>query len=222
MRHLLFALLIAVNLPVFGQVFSFNNISTTLVKTVDQSPAHWYLEIFNEVGVDTTLRWKASFSNIPAAWVVNFDDEDVFYPVVEHGDSADFTLFSGLALPQKLIIGAAFNGVPGAGSIYFDIYDPNNPSEVTTIEYRYIVSASTAQLTENDLGLLYSRKGNQFIFSESLAGQALVVYDQGGRAILREPIRTGVMEFDAFTPGNVYYLVVEHNGMCFQSEIFAQ
>lgn len=185
-----------------SQAFHFNNTSTTLVKTTDQSPAHWYIEVYNDVSVDTTLRWKASFSNVPAQWNINFDDQDNYYATVNDGDSSDFTLFSGLSFPQKLIIGAAFNGVPGNASIYFDIYDPADPSYVVTIEYRYIVTlADLNDLEEQDL---VQRNGNYLIFDESLIGGMVQVIDEVGQIISEYDI-TNKVYMEEFTSSGIFF-----------------
>ena len=59
----------------WSQSFHFVNDSTALIKDTDQSPAHWYIEVYNDAGVDTVLRWKAFFQNIPAAWQIDLDDQ---------------------------------------------------------------------------------------------------------------------------------------------------
>lgn len=182
-----------------SQAFHFSNTSTTLVKTTDQSPAHWYIEIFNDVGVDTTLRWKASFNNVPIQWNINFDDQDNYYATVNDGDSADFTLFAGLSFPQKLIIGAAFNGVPATASIFFDIYDPADPSNVVTIEYKYIVTAADlSDLKEADL---VRRNWNYLIFDQSLIGGTVKLFGENGQLLAHKPITAEVYFEELKAPG---------------------
>ena len=107
MKYLLALLIVLLNTLGFAQAFHFNDVQTILVKTTDESPAHWYLEIFSDVQSDTTLRWKAHYGlTLPAEWDFNFDDQSQFHFPVLDGDSADFTLISNPILPQKLIIGA--------------------------------------------------------------------------------------------------------------------
>ena len=125
----------------FGQIFHFNEHSTTLVKTTDQSPAHWYIEIFTDISVDSTLRWKAFFQSIPNEWQISLDDQTNYTTNISDGDSSDFTLFSGLPYAQKLIIGATLNDQPGIGSVFFDIFDPEFPEYRDTIEFRFIISS---------------------------------------------------------------------------------
>jgi hypothetical protein len=124
-----------------AQVFHVDDTSAVLIKTTNQSPAHWYIEVISDVAVDTTLRWKTTFSNIPAAWDINFDTQSTNHPIIHDGDSSDFTLLTGLDFPQKLIIGAMLNNTPGHGIVYFDIYNPLTPADVQTISFEFIVSA---------------------------------------------------------------------------------
>lgn len=140
MKYGLIALLLFGMVNLHAQVFHFNDSSTTLIKTTDQTPAHWYLEIENDCGTDTMLRWKSHFVNCPPEWEINFDTQGgYFFPVLD-GDSADFILQDTLDSPQKLIIGNHTNNTPGHGSVFFDIYDPNFPGYVTTIEYEFIIT----------------------------------------------------------------------------------
>ena len=123
-----------------GQAFQFPVQAATIIKTTLQSPAHAYLEIMNAAGADTLLRWRADCSTIPAGWVINFDDGNAYYSPLHTGDSADFTLFDSLAFPQKLIIGATTNNVPGTGTVYFDIWNPADTVAPTVIQYDFIIS----------------------------------------------------------------------------------
>ena len=125
----------------FAQSFHIDDTSVVLIKNTSQSPAHWYIEILSDLTVDTTLRWQTTFSNIPPDWEINFDTQSTNHPIIQDGDSADFTLLSGLGFPQKLIIGAMLNNTPGNGIVYFDIYNPNAPSFKQTISYEFIVSS---------------------------------------------------------------------------------
>ena len=167
----------------FGQVFHFVDSTTTLVKNTTQSPAHWYIEIYSDISVDTTLRWKASFSNIPTQWTIELDDQTNYTTNIQHGDSADFILSTGLAFPQKLIIGVILNNTPATGSVYFDIYDPNNPSVVHRIEYHMIVTQATSNLIEVNKDLDIQQKGNTFIFSSQDYDKNIKIYSLEGKEI---------------------------------------
>lgn len=191
----------------YGQLFHFDQDSVALVKNTDQSPAHWYLEIISDCATDTTLRWKAHFVNIPAQWNINFDDQNMFYTTVLDGDSADFTLYSGLSFPQKLIIGAEFNGTPGDGSILFDIYDPDTPQDFVTIEYHYIVGQ--ASLDELGSGSLIYRKGDYLYFAPQLEGGTLQIINIDGSVIAELTIESSLK----LPPlkGEVFYRAINEN-----------
>jgi hypothetical protein len=134
-----------------AQLFYFEDTETTLTKTVDQSPAHWYIEIFTNSSIDTTLTWEARFLNIPNEWVINLDCQNpngVWYPIVEDGDSEDFTLIANGDFPQKLIIGAMFNEVTGTGTVFFDIFDKEDPDYKIEIAYHFITTAGNLGLQE--------------------------------------------------------------------------
>lgn len=140
MRTLLLLTVLLTTCGVRAQVFHFDDTSALLIKTVDQSPAHWYLEIQTDIAQDTVLRWKSEFVNIPNEWQISFDDQTTYHTDVQDGDSADFVLQQGLEFPQKLIIGGTLNNTPGHGIVYFDIYDPDFSTYVQRISYEFIVS----------------------------------------------------------------------------------
>jgi len=195
-----------------AQSFHFDDTLTILVKTTDQSPAHWYIEVFNDVGVDTNLRWKANLVNIPAPWVISFDDQDNYYSNVLSGDSADFNLMSGLSFPQKLIIGATLNGTTGVGSVFFDVYDPNIPSEITTIEYRFEITKAPTGIEETEF------LGNTFITGSSIQFDPLLLnkeyrlYSLSGQLIKSGIVNESRLKLKSkgnyllqvFVEGNVY------------------
>lgn len=162
------------------QVFSFLDTSTTLVKTVNQSPAHWYLEIDNLTGVDTALRWKCIEVNAPTAWSFSFDDQNTYYSTVQVGDSADFTLYTPGSFPQKLIIGADLNGVSGNGYIRFKVWNPENPNEAQIISYYFEISPISTIQEEINKYLIFSETQIEWQLG---ASTRLTVYDWSGRLI---------------------------------------
>jgi hypothetical protein len=187
-----------------AQAFHVVDTSALLIKNTDQSPAHWYIEVMTDSNVDTTLRWKAHFSNIPAAWEINFDDQDNYYPIVVDGDSADFTLFANLGYPQKLIISAILNNTPGHGIVYFDVYDPDAPSFVQTVSFEFIISAvgldellAVAPVTMHDLELTTT---------DGKIGK-LQVYDQQGRCLMNE--KGDHFSLENLPSGQAVYLVLQ-------------
>jgi hypothetical protein len=132
-----------------GQAFHIADTSALIVKTTNQSPAHWYIEVFSDSSVDTVLRWKAThFDNVPPEWEIGMDDQTASYSNVQVGDSADFNLPANQPFARKLIIGAILNGTPGHGICYFDIYDPHDLSFVQSISYEFIITNPVSGIVE--------------------------------------------------------------------------
>ena len=193
----------------FGQTFGFPLNSRTLVKTTDQSPAHWYLEVMNNYGSDTTLRWKSTFVNVPPEWSITFDDQNTFYNPIASGDSADFTLYGGLALPQKLIIGAVLNGTAAHAFVYFDVYDPANASVVRTIYFEFVVTESTASIEQiNADNKWYSVSNGKLIIDPAYSNERVSVYSSDGRLV-----KSAIVDKELLLPNNLgansYIIVLE-------------
>lgn len=165
-----------------AQVFHFVDSVAVLNNSTDQDPAHWYIEIHNDISVDTTLRWKATFINMEPQWEINFNDQTLNHQNVLGGDSADFVLKAGLTFPQKLIIGNHLNGTTGNGSVFFEIFDPNFPSYRKTIEYRFnIVQGSLGVgMDEQDIerGIQY-RNGKLVVPTQLIGAKADIVSIDG-------------------------------------------
>lgn len=213
MKTLFSLLLCLVIYQASAQVFSFQDTSTTLVKTTDQSPAHWYLEIFNDISIDTTLRWKASFDPaLPTQWVITFDDQNNFYNPVNDGDSADFTLYANPAFPQKLIIGAILNNTAGTASVYFDIYDPANLSVVQTIEYRFVISMGSGTWGTEELSgeeQWFTQSGRSFEFPDEFHSNEVVLYDLKGNRVCSQSIESNSVEIPTTIESGVYFITMK-------------
>lgn len=136
-------------------IFHFIDTSAVIAVSTSQSPAHWYIEIYNDTGVDTLLRWKTRFENIPSAWNINFDDQHTNYPTIHDGDSADLVLLQDVFNAQKLIIGAETAQTPGWGIVYFDIFNPSERSEKQTIEYHFRIGELGLQQKETTTFFLF-------------------------------------------------------------------
>lgn len=166
----------------FGQSSLFHFIDTTAVIAVStsQSPAHWYIEIYNDANTDTLLRWKTRFENIPSTWNINFNDQHTNHPTINDGDSADLVLLKDVFGAQKLIIGAEINQEPGWGIVYFTIYNPYAPLERQNIEYHFRVG---------ELGLEESKIDGFFLFENDMISNTegqkmnLLFYDEMGRIL---------------------------------------
>ena len=223
MKYLLALLIVLFNTLSFAQAFHFNDVQTILVKTTDESPAHWYLEIFSDVQSDTTLRWKAHYGpTLPAEWHFNFDDQYQYYPTVLDGDSADFTLLSNPILPQKLIIGAMLNNTPGNGSIYFDVYDPNDLSTLVTIEYRFVVTmgSGTAGIEDGADGEnWFTQSGRAFVFPEKFVSDNMILYDAAGSFVYSAKIESDAIIIPADLETGIYFLTVKSGNTCYSTRV---
>ncbi|MFK7785667.1 MAG: T9SS type A sorting domain-containing protein [Crocinitomicaceae bacterium] len=209
-------------LNVSAQAFSFVDVSTDLVKTTDQSPAHWYLEIFNDVAVDTTMRWKAVFgSSLPPQWEITFDDQDNFHQPVNDGDSADFTLLAAPPFPQKLIIGAILNNTPGNASVYFDIYDPADPSYVQTIEYRFIISMGSGTMGAEELTeeKWFTQAGRTFTFTEEFNSNEISLYDASGKCIYTSRIQSNSIIVPSQVTNGIYFIRMRHGNSFYSNRV---
>jgi hypothetical protein len=184
--------------PAAAQVFHFNNTSTTLQLDVTASPAHWYIEIFNDVGVDTTLRWKSNFVNIPGAWTIQFDVETALFTNIKSGDSADFILADSLLFPQKLIIGAFTNNTPATGSVFFDIYLPSDPAGKVTIEFFFIITP--VGVGEGPQGAAAVIAPGMVFFSDRVPTPYSVL-SADGRILADGVAQPGWQALDVYTPG---------------------
>jgi len=203
---------LAISSLVIGQNFHVTNPTTTLVKTTDQSPAHWYIEVYNDVNPDSLLlRWKASFSNIPSAWQINLDDQDNYTTDINDGDSSDFYLHADLSFPQKLIIGAVLNNTTGVGSVFFDLYEPSNPSTVVQIEYHFIVTQGTLGIVELSDDSWLTQKENIFIFNDDAIGHQLTIYSTEGKTLFSGIIEKE-MNFEAIKNAGIVYFLQENKG----------
>ncbi|MCT4560879.1 MAG: hypothetical protein N4A41_05830 [Crocinitomicaceae bacterium] len=134
----------------FSQLFTLSDSLYTFQKNTSQSPIHWYVEINNLSGVDTTLRWKANFSHIPAEWVVNFDTQTLNTTPVQHLDSADFTLLGSSNPPQKLIIGVDLQNKVANGNIYFNLYNPATYSDSSVLTFAFQITADLEDILESE------------------------------------------------------------------------
>lgn len=203
-RNLVILLALLAPAVLQAQVFYFLQTSTTIVKTTAQSPAHWYLEINNNVGVDTTLRWKADLSAIPPGWDINMDDQNSNHTNLQNGDSADFVLFGGLSVPQKLIIGAATNNIPGTASAFFDIYDPHDTASHVTIEYNFIITQATGFVSvEADPDLIQCDDGHIIFSFHQLTAYSIV--SAAGQEVRSGSVEQGTVDVSGLRQG-IYFI----------------
>ncbi len=212
MRKIFTVVFLVISSIAIGQNFHVANTTTTLTKTTDQSPAHWYIEVYNDVNPDSLLlRWKASFNNIPSAWQINLDNQDNYTTNIQDNDSADFYLHAGLSFPQKLIIGAVLNNTVGIGSVFFDLYEPSNLSNVVQIEYHFIVTQGTSGIIELSDNSWLSQKGSLFVFNDDAIGHQLTIYSTEGK-VLFSGIIEKEMNFETMKNAGIVYFLQENKG----------
>ncbi|MGV3612956.1 MAG: hypothetical protein ACO1N0_18495 [Fluviicola sp.] len=185
MKNLIIAFCLLLSFGSQAQVFHVSDSSALLVKTTSQSPAHWYIQVYSDCPVDTTLRWKAThFDNIPPEWEISMDDQTISHFNVAVGDSADFNLLANQPFATKLIIGAMLNGTPGHGICYFDVYLPEDPSQFQTISYEFIVTPSTNGIADLEDSFLEWKAGILKVKGEKDA--SFEVFDHSGRLVKKE------------------------------------
>lgn len=198
-----------------GQAFHFQNTITTIIKNINQSPVHWYIQIYNDVNIDTTLHWRVDSIIAPAAWIFNFDDQNQFYSPVIAGDSADFVLYDSLQFPQKLIIGCSTNNTPGTGYAYITVYDPNDYLTATQIYYEFIITPLSGvnenkylpfslNIRDNMLSYLLPQKGTVKLFSSN--GLLLSSESKKENTINLSSLSKGVYFYSASINGSNYVI----------------
>lgn len=191
--------------------FSFSDTLFEFNKTTAYQTLHWYFEINNHLNTDTTLRWKANFSEgFPKNWVITFDDQNSYYYNLQHNDSADFTLYKTTEFPQKLIIGNTHNKqASSSDTVRFDIYFPDTPGNVKSIYFIFNITENGDVLNVNDRSkeLQFNIYPNPFIDHLTLNnfnGGVITVYSTHGKLIkkIRLPKNTEHLYLDKVTPGN--------------------
>lgn len=188
MKYALTVLALAILPKGWSQVFHFEDTSATIIVSLAQSPAHWYLEIYNDCGSDTTLRWVTHFENIPAEWNIGFSAQNQDWPTIQDLDSSDFTAFVTQDFPQKLIIGATTNQTPGHGTVFFDIFNPVDRNFIQTIEFEFIVgSAALGALDQVDF--LQQKDGSLQVTNGK--STQVTIYDLSGKILLTETSSIG-------------------------------
>jgi hypothetical protein len=208
MKITLIILTFLLGLQSLGQVFHVSDTSALIIKNTNQSPAHWYIEVFSDIATDTSLRWKAThFDNVPPEWEILMDDQSASYSNVQVGDSADFDLPANQPFARKLIIGAVLNGTPGHGICYFDIYDPDNLSFVQTISYEFIVTDQVSGMMElNDNSFLRYEDG--FLKVKDGREANFVVYDLGGKIVFENKL-INKLKVSCFPINQLYFIKVK-------------
>jgi hypothetical protein len=107
-------------------------------KDISFGPVHGYLEIESDTSDTLPMVWIARKEiDFPNEWVVNFDDQSNYYPVINTNDRDSFDLMPEGSFIRKLIIGLAHNGAADTSSIFFTVYPENNINDSSIIEYQF-------------------------------------------------------------------------------------
>lgn len=206
MKRLILLAFLSVSTLLNAQIFHVDIDSAVLYKNTDQSPAHWYIEIFNDAGVDTMLRWKAHFNNVPSQWVITFEDQTAFHNPVLDGDSADFAFPVTGTFPQKLIIGAFTNNTPDDATVYFEIYDPYAPQFRDTIYFIFHITQGTNSLYDLEQAeIIKFSENNILIINDVLTD--FNVLDASGRLVL-EANQTSNLDVSALKGNEMYFFEI--------------
>ncbi len=126
-----------------AQNFAVPNPKTTIAVQVNQSPAHWYIEIENLTEDSIEMAWVFDKSRAPNAWQFTFDDQNNYYNDLNHLDSNNFILYPKSEDKQKLIIGNFLNNRTGHASVFFNLYELAT-KQMQTIEYEFIITRNTS------------------------------------------------------------------------------
>ncbi|MBC9813777.1 T9SS type A sorting domain-containing protein [Crocinitomicaceae bacterium CZZ-1] len=204
------AFLLLKTLPVHGQVFYFDNKETTLVKTTDHSPVHWYINIYSASNEDETLQWKAVFQTIPEEWVITFDDQTVYHQDVRHNDSSDFILVTNPEVTQKLIIGAQLNNQVGQGTVSFEISDPDTPGVSDTIHFHFNISQGSLGVENTVLSSQFKIEGGK-VYAVSGEPASFSVFDQTGRLLVQQEGTAAFNLTDLSAEGMYFFRIQQHN-----------
>lgn len=173
-----------------AQLFTLNTQVVEMDVTTDQTPAHWYINITSNLSVDTTLRWQARFDRIKPEWHIGFTDPTANYPVINDGDSADFVLEANPAVQQKFVISNTMNDVTGRGTVIFAVYDPSNPIDTTSFEFRFSITQGLFSSLDEKVrkNSSFLQMGNTLQFEPDLLGAEIAIYDINGRLLMSETL----------------------------------
>ncbi|MDA7744663.1 hypothetical protein N8911_01045 [bacterium] len=110
-------------------------------KDITFGTVHGYLEIESDTSDTLPMVWIARKEiDFPNEWIINFDDQSNYFPVVNTNDRDSFNLMPEGGFVRKLIIGMAHNGAADTSSIFFTVYPENNINDSSIIEYQFRIA----------------------------------------------------------------------------------
>jgi hypothetical protein len=176
--------------------------------SINQTPAHWYINIYPNQTNDVNLRWKTYFTGIPSQWSILFDDQNSVHDPIFDQDSADFVLFGQPDVVQKLIIGAHLNGTSGLGTVSFILYNPLNNTDRDTIHFHFNihkVPVSVDDIQKNNE--IYTWKENQISLNDNQVGN-FNIYDEQGK-LIQQVKGVNTFEISNLHKNKWYYIQLE-------------
>lgn len=188
-RKLFIVLLIMALTPrVYAQRYAFDTTGITFRKSIDFGTVHGYLEIENLTNDTLNMGWICrTDSSFPAAWEVNFDDQNQYYPSVRNDSSAVFKLYPSGTFLQKLIIGLAHHQVIDTQEVQFSIFPTDTAGDTTLITYRFEIFREVPDTSAGDT--------THMGWHEPKANQAMEVIDVEGGFELRMQLSGSVRIF---------------------------
>lgn len=196
MKVLLLFILSIVGHSIFAQTgYNVPEKKISFEKDVTFGTVHGYLEIESDTNDTLPMFWVARKDvDFPIEWVVNFDDQSSYYPVINSGDQDSFNLNPIGSFTRKLIIGLAHNGIADTASIFFSLHPQENPNDSVVIEYQFKIARkkgeeidTTTGITRpiNNLVKIDLNRAENWTISTSRSVDAIHMYDIRGNLIAK-------------------------------------
>lgn len=144
MRYILFVIISHISILTIAQSFGVSDTLKILSKTTDFGTMHDFIQLENYSGKDLNMRWKQSFSaGFPSNWIPSIQDPDNWYNPCDTIDSADFVLPDSVSVTDKMVIGLDHQQTVGAGTIYYQLFPIDDPTDTINIAFSINVSQGT-------------------------------------------------------------------------------
>lgn len=197
-----------------SQTFYFPDPIIYVDKTTSHISIHHYGEIHNWMAQDQPMRWRVNLSTLPPNWDYSIDDPSNGFTYINHNDSADFILTdsTGLAFPEKMIIGVYHDGTPGGGDMVYTIWPQGSPQDSMQLTFRITVVEATA-IDERAKPNQLLAEVSPGVFQLPTGVEEVTVYDLQGRSVytLRDAARTNRLHL-GHLPKGIYVVHYSLNG----------